>query len=85
MQNDALYGHHNTGSVFRIGGQGLEALVEEKDQGVVDFRVSKQCIKASRTANQVMGMISRTFTSRSWDIILTLYKAFVKPHSEYCI
>ena len=61
------FGHYNTGSVFKIGGQVLEAVEEERNLGVImlsDFKVAKQCTKASRTDNQVLGMSFRTFAGR---------------------
>jgi len=50
-----------------------------------DLKVSNQCAKVVKTANRVLGMISRTFTIRSKDVILQLYKSLVRPHLEYCI
>jgi len=47
--------------------------------------VSQQCAKVIITANRVLGMISRTFTLRTKDDILRLYKSLVRPHLEYCI
>ena len=60
----------------------------ERDLGVIidsDLKVSKQCAKAAATANSVLGMVSRTISSRSRDIIVKLYKSLVRPHLEYCI
>jgi len=35
--------------------------------------------------NQVLGMIKRTFTSRSKEIKIPLYKSLVRPHLDYCV
>ena len=43
------------------------------------------CYKAASKANSVLGMISRTISSRSKDIMLNLYKSLVRPHLEYCV
>ena len=48
-----------------------------------DLKVSQQCSKVVKTANQILGMIYRSFTYKSKDIILPLYKSLVRPHLEY--
>ena len=35
--------------------------------------------------NKILGMISRTFTLMSKDVILQLYKSLVRPHLDYCV
>jgi len=50
-----------------------------------NFKVSKQCIKAAKKVNQILGLIKRTITCTSKEIILRLYKSLVRPHLEYCI
>ena len=50
-----------------------------------DLKVSKQCIKAANTANQILGMINRTIVCKNADIILPLFKSLVQPLIEYCI
>ena len=47
--------------------------------------MSKQFIKAARKGNQILGLIKRTITCRSNEIIIRLYKSLVRPHLEYCI
>ena len=71
-----------------MGGRVLSEVQEESDLGVLvtsDLKVSSQCAKVVKTANRVLGMISRTFTLRSKEVILPLYKSLVRPHLEYCI
>ena len=73
---------------YSLGGKILEEVQEERDLGVIvssDLRVSQQCAKVVKTANRILGMVSRTFTLRSKDVILRLYKSLVRPHLEYCI
>ena len=43
-------------------GKELEKITEEKDMGVIissNFKVSKQCIKAARKVNQILGLIKK--------------------------
>ena len=41
--------------------------------------------KVVKTANRVLGMISRTFQNKSKEMIIPLYKSLVRPHLEYCV
>ena len=45
-----------------------------------DVKVSSQCIKVVKTANQVLDMIKRTFTFKTKEYLLQLYKSLVTPH-----
>ena len=66
----------------------LETVVEERDLGIIvrsDLKVSSQCIKVFKFANQVLWMIKRTFSYKSIDNLLLLYKSLVRPHLEYCM
>ena len=47
--------------------------------------MDKQCAKAAKTANSVLGMIRRSFINKEVDIILPLYKSLVRPRLEYCV
>ena len=47
-----------------------------------DLKVSEQCRKVVKTANRVIGMIYRTITGRSSDILLPLYKSRFRPRVE---
>jgi len=35
-------------------------------------------------ANQILGMIKRSFSDISKEIVIPLYKSLVRPHLEYC-
>ena len=60
----------------------------EKDLGIYicdDLKVSRQCLEAEKKAMKVLGFIKRTFTHKSENIVITLYKALVRPHLEYAV
>ena len=38
---------------------------------------------AAKKANQMLGVIKRTYVTRDADTITTLYKSMVRPHLEY--
>ena len=62
--------------------------VKEKHLGVTmnaKMKVSEQCRIAASKGNQVLGMIRRNITYKENSSIVSLYKAIVKTHLEYCI
>ena len=68
-------------------GRPLEAVHEERDFGILitkDLKCSKQYLIAANAANKILEMIKRTFTCKSEEIILQLYKSLVRPRLEYC-
>ena len=80
-------GNKNNCNEYHMGGKLLEEVEEEKDLGVImsnKFKVDKQCVKVAKKANQVLGMIYRTFTCKNKQIILKLYKSLVRPHLDFC-
>ena len=42
-------------------------------------------MQAAKKANQVLGQINRSFTCYKKDIMLNIYKVFVRPHLEYAV
>ena len=82
------FGTGNTKASYSMGGAVLQVVNCEKDLGVLvqnNLKVSQQCVKAAKTGNRVLGMISRTFQYRSKSVIIKLHKALVRPHLEYCV
>ena len=82
------FGYNNPNNIFLLGGHILDTVDEEKDFGVMirkDLKASSQCVKIFKTANQILGMIKRTFTFETKDNLLQLYKCLVRPHLEYCM
>ena len=71
-----------------MGGTILSKTMKEKDLGVTmnaNINVSEQCRIAASKGNQVLRMIRRNITYKENSLIVTLYKAIVRPHLEYCI
>ena len=50
-----------------------------------DLKSSSQCVKIVKTANKIVGTIKRTFTFKTKDNLLQLYKCLVRPHLKYCM
>ena len=81
-------GRNNIGGKYSLEGVELESIMEEKNLGVYvdhNFKVGKQCTKAAAKGNQIFGLISRTFVTRTKEVMMTLYKSLVRPHLEYCV
>ena len=73
---------------YAPGGTVLEEVQEEKDLGVMisnSLKPYAQCAKAAKTANSVLGQMSRSFHYRDKDTWIRLYKIFVRPHLELCV
>ena len=51
----------------------------------VDMKVSEQCDIAASKCNQIIGLIRRNITYKEKELIITLYKAIVRPRLEYCL
>jgi len=64
----------------------LQERTEEKDLRVwVDCTVKPtiHVAHAAMKANQLLGLIRRTFIYLDWDLIKSLYTSIVRPHLEY--
>lgn len=81
-------GRTNEEFQYNMGNQKLESVSDQRDLGIqltADLKSSKQCQKAYTKASKVLGMIGRTFSYKSRDIMVRLYKSLVRPHLEFCI
>lgn len=69
-------------------GTHIERVTEIRDLGIqvsASFKVSSQCIAATRKANRALYQLKRTMASREPEVLLPMYKVFVRPHLEYCV
>ncbi|GAB0182927.1 hypothetical protein GRJ2_000758000 [Grus japonensis] len=81
-------GRDNPKHNYRLDEEWIENSPEEKDLGVVvdkKLNMSQQCAFIAQKANHIPGCIKSSVTSRSKEVILSLYSAVVRPHLEYCI
>ena len=81
------FGRRNSKAVYCINDTQLHDVQVERDLGVLvqsDMKVSQQCSNVVKICNKILGLIYRSFTLKSKDAILSLYKALVRPCLEYC-
>jgi hypothetical protein len=79
-------GHNNPQYDYLMEGQRLEHTTEEKDIGVTvsnTLKPSAQCARAARTAQSVLGQITRAFHYRDRHVFMRLYQQYVRPHLEF--
>jgi ribonuclease P/MRP protein subunit RPP40 len=82
------FGSSNNQFDYYMEGHALNSVTNEKDLGVevtADLKNTAHCIRAYKKANRVLGMIYRTISYKSQEIMLSLYKTLVRPHLEYCV
>ena len=81
-------GHGNVSKEYLMGNTILGPSVKEKGLEVTisaDMTVSEQCGLASAKGNQILRLIRRNITYMEKILIMSLYKAIVRPHLEYYI
>jgi ribonucleases P/MRP protein subunit RPP40 len=80
-------GRNNERFEYVMGTQTLTAVEEERDLGVVitaDMKCSVNCQVACSKAQRILGMLKRSITHKSTDVLVPLYKSLVRPIVEYC-
>ena len=79
-------GRNNPNHAYQMNGHTLENISSEKDLGVLiddALKFHLQTAAATKKANQVLGVIKRTYQTRDTFTMSTLYKSMVRPHLEY--
>ena len=80
------FGHNNPSHSYYLNDHMLEKTNNEKDLGVFidsSLKFHVHTAAALKKANQVLGIIKKSYTTRDATTISTLYKAMVRPHLEY--
>ena len=82
------FGHDNPEITYTLGGAEIATATEEKDLGVYltnDCKPSLQCTKSAAKAMSSLRVIRRTFKHIDKESFRILYKAYIRPHIEYCV
>ena len=80
-------GNQNPYLDYNFGGTTLTSVEEQSDLGVLfskDLSFKDHIAKSVSKARSVSGWLLRTITIREKDVMVTLYKTFIRPHIEYC-
>ena len=79
-------GRANKEHTYTMNGHTLEKTEEEREIGVIMSKSLKphaQCTRAARTAQTVLGQLTRAFHYRDRHIFTRLYMQYVRPHLEF--
>ena len=80
------FGHHNPTHSYHLNEHILEKTDHEKDLGVIidnNLKFHAHTAAATKKANQFLGVIKKSYSTRDPRTITTLYKTMVRPHLEY--
>ena len=80
------FGANNPQHSSMLNKHTLETTKNEKDLGVIideDLKYHVHTTSATKKANQVLGIIKKSYVTRDANTIPTLYKCMVRPHLEY--
>ena len=79
-------GRTNPRATYTMNGVVLSETHEEKDLGIrVDssLKPGTQCEVAAKNANQILGLIAKTFHYRTKYTLVPLFKSLVRPKLEF--
>ena len=80
------FGANNPRRKYQMKNHVLEVTDQEKDLGVMvdpSLKFHVHTSTATKKANQILGVIKKTYTTRDATSISTLYTSMVRPHLEY--
>ena len=79
-------GHRNANVEYAMNGTTLDIVTEEKDLGVIidkELKFHKHVSASVSKANQILGIVKRTFETLDIELLPLVYKCQVRPHLEY--
>ena len=80
------FGYHNTKHAYHLNNHQLEVASSQKDLGVIiddNMKFHTHSSAAAKKANQILGVIKKSYRTRDAKTMTTLYKSMVRPHLEY--
>lgn len=80
------FGRNNPKLNYFINDSPIEEVTSHEDLGIVvqdDLKSSHHVAKIVKKANAVLGQVRRSFSVRRPEVVVDIYKAFVRPHLEF--
>jgi len=72
-----------------LGEHWIDETTIERDLGILvglnNLKPSAQCVKVAAKARSILGLIKRNFRRIDEEDFLVIYKAYIRPHLEYCV
>ncbi|KAK3101483.1 hypothetical protein FSP39_003928 [Pinctada imbricata] len=75
-----------TNYTYTMAGKEITKINNEKDLGIIidnELKFQTHICTQVKKANQILGLIKRSFSYLDEEMFLTLYKSLVRPHLEY--
>jgi len=75
------FGYNNVNNEYTLGNEIIKSRDEDRDLGVIiscTLKSSSKCVAAAKSANRILGMISRTFVNKNSKTMLKLYQSLVR-------
>ena len=79
------FGHNNEKYEYELNGVRISPVASARDLGVIvtdSGKPSEHATTIAKKANSILSQLNRTMISRSRDVILNLFKIFVRPTLE---
>ena len=79
-------GRTNQNRTYMVNGRELKNTVEQRDLGITvhsSLKVESHIDRVVKKAFGMLAFINQSIEYRSWDVMLKLYKALVRPNLEY--
>ena len=87
LQKEVLqFGTHNANYSYRLNNHTLDSTKNEKDLGVIidnELKYHVHAASETKKANQVLGIMKKSYYTRDAKTMPTQYKSMVRPHLEY--
>ena len=80
------FGPKNPHHTYKMFGRDLNSSAQERDLGVLfdgTLRLHSQAAAAAARGNKLLGVVRRSFASRSKASMCLLFKTLIRPHLEY--
>ena len=82
------FGHNNEKYEYTMNGAKINTVASARDLGVIindSCKPSEHVTSITKKANGVLSQLNRTMISRNREVVINLYKIFVRPILEFAV